>query len=791
MTDVQKWMASLEEEWLLVLDNSNDDDIRQFVPPGKTGNILYTSRRHNLAASLHPDWVAEINEMEIEDAITLLLLTSGEITYSPERRAEASRVVQELGQLPLAIDQAGAYIRRRNHSLIQYLELFRSQREELLRNPESKVLLRDPIFKGSDPRNQAVYATFDISFNALREIMEEQEGSRKGEDARNALNILRLICFYHNDSVMVQMFQQAAESRSHRKLLELEPLGQGKDSLENLVVRENNEWDSDPLMFGLMVLEDFSLVKWDDQRSSVSMHVLIYEWARATIGNRDMARRATYAKSIVFDSVPIDASLSSYSYRWRIYPHIEACLRRADMSQESDTLLAGYMVKLGVLYHQTGQLEDARDVFHRAISLSRAAHGPDHKETVKLMRFFAALEKEDGRLVEAESQLLQAVDLCQMEIDYVAERQHEHKQPGHAWPRWSLAFTKRPKESMEAAAKEDENLLRKARLRKAKILQDLAGVYTQQSAWDAAEDAILRATEIFAELNLPKSEDGMKRCLGVISAARDGTHRGKRPLPADEARALLGETVNKYGIQHDKTMEALEALLEALIAARDTEVARDLSSWLVNWCTDVYGPHGARTLNARHLHFCTLMNERQYLLAESHMRAILEDSQKANGPGHSRTVDCLLFLGAAIGYGGRFDEGEMLFAKGVEVLESLLPPTHLRVRLIREAFEAFKISRAGATANAARGLVRDAFRQLRIFTKETVVEDERFERIVHKWARYNHIARDWGTGQPEQLYFSERPPLVNPLFVTEMEEQERQLQLEHAMEHSHIADESP
>jgi len=786
MRDVQKWMSSLDEEWLLVLDNSNADDIRQFVPDGKTGNILYTSRRHNLAASLRPEWVAEVNDMEPKDATRLLLLTAGFADDDHARRAEAAAVVEELGYLPLAIDQAGAYIRRMNRSLSAYLVLFKNQREQLIRDPTFKGLLHDPKFKGTDPRNQAVYATFDISYNALRDIMEKHEGSRKGEDARNALNILRLICFYHNDTVMVEIFQRAAiwRQRSAKKLVQ--PLGHGKESLDNLITIEDDDWDSDPVMLGLMVLEDFSLAKWDDRRENVSMHVLVYDWARASIGNKDMARRAGYAKAILFGSISVDETLQTLSFRRRIYPHVEACIRRAEMSQEDDSICAEYMMKLGTLYQQRGQFQDARNIFHKAISLYRMVNGPDDGSTLFAMSLLSSLHSSEGKLGEAEFVLLQVLELRQMNIDDIVRRQRERglEQPEHAQLESSPEYLTRVKQKREADAKRDEELLKRLSLRKARTLHKLAGVYVAQTLWDAAERAALRAVEIYEEF-APNSAAPAKRSLQKIRAARNGNFRTRPRLTAEEARARLDEIIRVYGYGDTETMKAMEDLVEAEIEAGNAGAAEEIANEIFARCAEEYGPEHRETLQALRLYSTVLDEKKQFIVSEEYKRGVLAASQRSLGPYHPYTIESLLFLGAGIGNSGRLEEGEMVVIKALEAQEAIFGATHESVRRNRGFLDTIRLSKSRANGNMLRGWARDALRNNHIYTGRTLVEDDEFEEWVDYWVRFNHISQYWDTGLPEQVYFTEAPPRINALFIAEMEEQQARRQLEPPLEHGY------
>ena len=65
----------------------------------------------------------EIKEMEESDAVALLLRV-GNLSSSAEHIQAAKGIVAELGYIPLAIDQAGAYIEAGRCDINKYLRRF-------------------------------------------------------------------------------------------------------------------------------------------------------------------------------------------------------------------------------------------------------------------------------------------------------------------------------------------------------------------------------------------------------------------------------------------------------------------------------------------------------------------------------------------------------------------------------------------------------------------------------------------------------------------------------------------
>ena len=131
---VLQWLAGFQEEWLIVFDKADETPVHvveKFIPPGNRGNILITNRKRSIGRIISFQNVIEIKEMEEADAITLLLRAS-HLDPSPEYDEVAKSIVTELGCVPFAVDQAGAYIESGKCSIDKFLHQFTLHRETLM-----------------------------------------------------------------------------------------------------------------------------------------------------------------------------------------------------------------------------------------------------------------------------------------------------------------------------------------------------------------------------------------------------------------------------------------------------------------------------------------------------------------------------------------------------------------------------------------------------------------------------------------------------------------------------------
>ena len=117
-------LADGARPWLLVFDNAPDRaSVAAFVPPAGPGQVLITSRNQIWP----PGQAVEVPVLDPQVAAEFLAARTGDA----DRRA-ALELAGELGGLPLALEQAGAYMQASGRSIAAYLGLFQARRAELL-----------------------------------------------------------------------------------------------------------------------------------------------------------------------------------------------------------------------------------------------------------------------------------------------------------------------------------------------------------------------------------------------------------------------------------------------------------------------------------------------------------------------------------------------------------------------------------------------------------------------------------------------------------------------------------
>src|SRR5262249_33029402 len=137
IASVHAVLAAHPSDWLLIFDNASDEaSIRRFVPPAGHGRVLITSQSQRWPGR----HVLDVPPPAPDVAAGFLMHRAGE-----SDEATARELAAELGRLPLALEQAAAYIQATGTALTGSLALYRHRRVEMLArgdasdHPESVV----------------------------------------------------------------------------------------------------------------------------------------------------------------------------------------------------------------------------------------------------------------------------------------------------------------------------------------------------------------------------------------------------------------------------------------------------------------------------------------------------------------------------------------------------------------------------------------------------------------------------------------------------------------------------
>jgi hypothetical protein len=143
--------------WLLIFDNAEDADVvRYWLPtaplgPGVPGHALVTTRRDGFDGM---GGVVDLDVMDLPESVQLLRTRAPGV-----EEGIARQVAEDLGRLPLALEQAAAYLNKTRMPAGDYLTLLRTR--------ESEILKRGNVAGRGD--NATITTLWDLSLERLRE----------------------------------------------------------------------------------------------------------------------------------------------------------------------------------------------------------------------------------------------------------------------------------------------------------------------------------------------------------------------------------------------------------------------------------------------------------------------------------------------------------------------------------------------------------------------------------------------------------------------------------------------
>lgn len=255
---VMSWLHT-HRCWLLILDNVNDlEQIIEFLPRRRAGQTLLTTRAYATGSNIKG---MELDTLGLEEG-ALLVLRRAKLLNEEERfdqapeteRRDAEQMSELLGGLPLALDQAGAYIEENQCSLADYLSLYRMRAIDLLKR-QSRVY---PLSYA-----HTVATTWSLSFMQLEQLHP------------GAADLLRL-CAFLPPNALPEAILRAGDME----------LG----SVLNPLVTDPLAWNE-----AIGALQRYSLVRRTTETGVLHMHRLVQMMLKETMdaeANKQWAERA-------------------------------------------------------------------------------------------------------------------------------------------------------------------------------------------------------------------------------------------------------------------------------------------------------------------------------------------------------------------------------------------------------------------------------------------------------------------------------------------------------------------
>ena len=200
------WLGKRDDLWCLVVDNLDELEMSTEMRKLLTGHWKYMARGHIIITTRRE--VSEIGEetgideqccidlkcLTEEEGIQFLRLRTGK---DQGEEKDLRQLVGELGGLPLALDQAGAYIRWVKQSIKEYVKKYKEQKLRLLKKKKAQQFVED-----TSPERLAVHTTWILNFKHISHISEELE---LGEAP---IFLMQVCAFYGPDDIPYELINE-------------------------------------------------------------------------------------------------------------------------------------------------------------------------------------------------------------------------------------------------------------------------------------------------------------------------------------------------------------------------------------------------------------------------------------------------------------------------------------------------------------------------------------------------------------------------------------------------------
>ncbi|MFI7215488.1 tetratricopeptide repeat protein [Micromonospora maritima] len=752
-----RWLAS-HEGWLLVLDNVNDPaDMADLVARLPQGRILVTSRR----ATGWPEFVTTVrlDVLDLREAVTLLarVAARGGVDVA---EVEAGAVCTELGCLPLAVEQAGAYMAQTGTSPTRYLELLARYPADIYRDGEEgragqrtiarvwqvtlDALADDPL-PGRLLRLMAWYAPEPIPRMVVNALAGANTAAINRAIGRLAAYNMIAVEAATGEITVHRLVQAVArtpdEDNAHRQPADV--AAARTDAVTTLRGVMPSEWHDPaswprwrallPHLDAAVVLHSRDLPS--DTERLITEALLLNLAAMFLLDQGDLTQSTTYleraladCRRVLGDDHPDTlACVNNLAYAYqtasnpeRVIPlcqQVISNLGHVMGDDHPDTLTA--VNNLAYAYHSAGNPERAIPLFTQVLTDRRRVLGDDHPDTLDSVSNLALAYHAAGDLGRAIPLFIRVLD-------------DRRRVLGHDHPK-TLSSVNNLASSYQAAGdlKRAIRLFERALTDRRRILGDhpdtLASINNVASAYHAAGD-LERALPLFEQ-----AVTGRRRALGddhpdTLTSMNNLAHTYEAAGDLERALPLFHQVLSDrrrvLDVDHPDTLTSVNSLACAYHAAGDLERALPLCEETLAGRRRVLGDDHPDTLaslnNLAHAYHAAGDLERALPLFEQ----ALTDRRRVLGDDHPGTLTSVNGLAHAYEAAGDLERAIPLFEQALtdrrRVLGDDHPDTLISINNLAHAHHA-----AGDLERAA-SLFREALADCR----RALGESHRLTRLV-------------------------------------------------------------
>ncbi|KAJ0268771.1 hypothetical protein CBS470a_013803 [Colletotrichum nupharicola] len=649
---VRDWLQREDvSRWLMIIDNADDiqmlfskrnseKPITSYLPKRENSKILITSRNSDAAERLTGNikMIYMVPTMENEQALQLLQKKLGRDVNN----AAALQLSRTLECIPLAVNQAAAYINKRSPrvTILSYLDEFQKSEKRkgtLLRSDRGDIRRYDGV-------SNSVVVTWQVTFEQI-----------KREQPR-AANLLSLMSYFHAQNIPEYMLHDYYSGDIDSE--------EGSDE-------DGGTCDVD-FEDDLDVLRGYSLATMTATPGLLEMHSLVQFCTKLWIsefGSPD--RWKTLFLQSASEHFP-SGVFETWQQCQTLMPHIQPLLEE-EPSEERNRLEWGELLTNVSWYLvMLGNYSKAEVIVQQAVSTRAEILGQEHPSTLTSMANLASTYRNQGRWKEAEE--------LEVRVMETGKRVLGEEHPDTLTSMANLASTYRNqgrwKEAEELNVRVIEmgkRVLREEHPLTLTSMANLASTYRNQGRWKEAEELFVRVIETSSRVLGEEHPDTLTSMANLASAY---SNQG-RWKEAEELEVRVIETRKRVlREEHPDTLASIANLASTYRNQGRWKEAEELFMRVIEMGKRVLREEHPLTLTSIANLASTYRNQGRWKEAEELFMRVIETSSRVLGEEHPNTLTSMANLASAYSNQGRWKEAEELEVRVMETRKRVLGEEH-------------------------------------------------------------------------------------------------------------------
>ncbi|KAK3643209.1 hypothetical protein LTR56_010356 [Elasticomyces elasticus] len=624
--------------WLLIFDNVDRDwqsqprdeqayDYLAFSPSADHGSILVTTRLSRLQRPL-----ASLHLHNVDDRCGREMLE----TRAGKQLPGVEKLLDKLGGLPLALVQAGAYLRQTNMSMELYLESYERSWTTLMEFQDQHA--------PPDYKQRNVLTTWKMSYEQVRAVDQQ------------AAALLDLWAFLDAGDIWYELAIQWPQERQEKGTVEY-AMAIATDRLR--------------FRHSLGVLSDYSLIVADIEGRGFSIHPVVHAWClHNVVSSETREQLCERALVLVRCMIPSEADGGHWNIARRLLPHARAAAaRHLDGAEKED--FNDEIVEIAVFLNDWASSADVEALYLRVLRGYVKVSGEDHASTLEILNNIGVLYAEQGRMKEAEEMYWRALrgnleawvlrytptSMTTTTLDNLGRLYADQGKMKEAEEMHLRALSIGEKVWGPVPATTTSSLI---------TIKNLGILYTRQGRTNKAVEMCMRALQGFEERWSPKDPVVLRMVsrLGSLYA-----NQGKYE-EAEEmyTRALQGLEEARRA-KHWSTLNAVLNLANLYNYQGKYEEAEEMHMRACKGFEEMWGPKDKGTLNAVRDLGIYYRGQGRYKEAERMYVRVLEGFEEMCGLKHRTTLRTVHKLGTLYHKQGELFKARTVYTRAAEGYE--------------------------------------------------------------------------------------------------------------------------